>query len=176
MKKLFFLSALITASLSFNTVKAQIGFHINVNFGPRPVYVAPTPVADNYYYLPDANAYYSVPEQVYYYQNEGRWVSGSHLVGRYHDYDYSRLRHYAVNEARPYLRNDYYQARYSSPQFANGYGRGYRNENYGGPEYRNDDRGRDRYDNHDQRFDRDNYRGGREDHHDNGNHNGWYRN
>lgn len=176
MKKLLFLSALITASLSFNAAKAQIGVHLNVNLGPRPVYVEPAPVDDDYYYLPDADAYYSVPEQAYYYQNEGRWVSGPRLTGRYRDYDYNRLRHYAVNEARPYLRNDYYRARYSNPQFASGYGRGgYRNEGYGRPEYRNDGRGRGNYDNYNQRFDRNNYRGGRNDYHDNGNHNGWNR-
>ena len=174
MKKLLFLSALITASLSFNAAKAQIGVHLNVNLGPRPVYVEPAPVADDdYYYLPDADAYYSVPEQVYYYQYGGRWVSGPRLVGRYQNYDYNRLRHYQVNEYRPYLRNDFYRARYSNPQFAQGYNRGYRNEGYGRPEYRN--YGGGRFDNHDQHFDRGDYRGGWNDHHDNGNHNGWYR-
>jgi hypothetical protein len=164
MKKLLFLSALIAGSLSFGTAKAQIGVHLNVNLGARPVYVAPAPVVvDDYYYLPDADAYYSVPEQVYYYQYGGRWVSGPRLVGRYRDYDYNRLRHYSVNEARPYLRNDYYRARYSNPQFAGRYNGGYRDVNYG------------RFDNRNQHFDRGNYGGGRNDHHDNGNHNGWYR-
>jgi hypothetical protein len=174
MKKLLFLSALIAGSLSFGTAKAQIGVHLNVNLGARPVYVAPAPVVvDDYYYLPDADAYYSVPEQVYYYQYGGRWVSGPRLVGRYRDYDYNRLRHYSVNEARPYLRNDYYRARYSNPQFAGRYNGGYRDVNYGRSAYRNDDRGR--FDNRNQHFDRGNYGGGRNDHHDNGNHNGWYR-
>lgn len=167
MKKLLFLSALITASLSFGTAKAQIGVRLNVNLGPRPVYVAPAPVVDDYYYLPDAEAYYSVPEHVYYYQNGGRWVSGPRLVGRYSNYDYNRLRHFRVNESRPYLRNDFYRARYSNPQFAGGY----RNANYGRPVYRNDDRGRS--DNRNARFDRGNSRGGNDFRHDNGNHKGW---
>lgn len=173
MKKLLLLSALIAASLSFNSAKAQVGVRLNVNLGSRPVYVDPAQVDDDYYYLPDADAYYSVPEQAYYYQNEGRWVSGPRLVGRYRDYDYNRLRHYQVNEYRPYLRNDYYRARYSNPQFAQGYNRGFRNESYGRPEYRNNNRGN--YNAYNQRFNRDNYRGGWNDHHDNGNHNGWNR-
>ena len=169
MKKLLFLSAFIVGTLSFGTAKAQIGFHLNVNLGPRPVYVAPAPVVNDYYYLPDAEAYYSVPEHVYYYQSGGRWICGPHLVGRYRDYDYNRLRHFQVNEARPYLRNDFYRARYNNPQFA----AGYRNVNYGRPAYRNDVRGR--FDNRNPHFDRGNYGGGWNGHHDNGNHNGWYR-
>ncbi len=162
MKKLLFFSALIAGSLSFNLAKAQIGIHLNVNLGARPVYVAPAPVADDYYYLPDAEAYYSVPEHVYYYQNGGRWVSGPRLVGRYRNYDYNRLRHYQVNEARPYLRNNFYRARYSSPQFAGRYNGGYSNQNYGRGYARNVYRGRN--------FNNDNFRGGRNAHQDN--HNG----
>lgn len=179
MKKLIFLSALIAGSLSINVAKAQIGIHLNVNLGQRPVYVEPAPVVDDYYYLPDAEAYYSVPEHVYYYQNEGRWISSPRLAGRYRDYDYSRMRHYVVNEPRPYLRNDYYRARYSNPQFAGRNNGNFRNENYGRPnDNRNENRGQggnfDRH-NQDQRFANSNFRGGRDDHRDNGNRNGWNR-
>ncbi|MVN22937.1 hypothetical protein [Mucilaginibacter arboris] len=167
MKKLLFLSALIAGSLSFNAAKAQIGVHLNVNLGPRPVYVEPAPVVNDYYYLPDAEAYYSVPEHVYYYQNEGRWVSSPRLVGRYHDYDYSRMRHYAVNEPRPYLRNEYYRARYSSPQFAARNNYGYNNQSYG-RSYNNGGN----YRTQGNLYHNDNHRDGR---HDNGNHNGWNR-
>lgn len=168
MKKLLFLSALIAGSLSFNAAKAQIGVHLNVNLGPRPVYVAPAPVMNNdYYYLPDAEAYYSVPEHVYYYQNAGRWISSPRLVGRYRDYDYSRMRHYAVNEARPYLRNDYYRARYSNPQnYARNNGN-FRNQNYG-RSYNNGGN----YRAQGNQYNNGNFRGGRDEHHDNGNHNG----
>jgi len=169
MKKLLFLSALIAGSLSFNAAKAQIGVHLNVNLGPRPVYVEPAPVVDNYYYLPDAEAYYSVPEHVYYYQYGGRWISSPRLVGRYRDYDYSRMRHYAINEPRPYLRNDFYRARYSNARYVAGGNRGFGNQSYGrvynrGGNYRSEGH-----------FDNRNFRGGNEGRHDNGNHNGWNR-
>ena len=170
MKKLLFLSALIAGSLSINTAKAQIGVRLNVNIGPRPVYVAPAPVvAEDYYYLPDAEAYYSVPERVYYYQNQGRWISSPRLVGRYRDYDYSRMRHYVINEPRPYLRNDYYRSRYSQPQVIVRNNRSYSNQNYS----RSYDRGN--YRGQSSQFSNNNYRGGNNDHHDNGNHNGWNR-
>lgn len=169
MKKLLFLSALIAGSLSFNAAKAQIGVHLNVNLGPRPVYVEPAPVVDDYYYLPDAEAYYSVPERVYYYQNEGRWISSPRLAGRYRGYDYSRMRHYSINAPRPYLRNDFYRARYSNPGYAVRNNRGFGNQNYArvnnnGGNYRNQGR-----------FNNGNFRGGHEGRHDNGNHNGWNR-
>ncbi|MGI4021098.1 MAG: hypothetical protein ACRYFA_06300 [Janthinobacterium lividum] len=187
MKKILFLSALIAGSLSFNAAKAQIGVHLNVNLGPRPVYVEPAPVVDDYYYLPDAEAYYSVPEQVYYYENQGRWISSPRLVGRYRDYDYSRMRHYVINEPRPYLRNDYYRSRYNNPQVMARNNRGYGNQNYGrfdnsgnnnrgysNQNYSRDDRGN--YRGQGNSYNHDNYRGGgRDDRHDNGNHNGWNR-
>ncbi|RYE28201.1 MAG: hypothetical protein EOP42_17550 [Sphingobacteriaceae bacterium] len=168
MKKILFLSALIAGSLSFNAAKAQIGVHLNVNLGSRPVYVASAPVVDDYYYLPDAEAYYSVPERVYYYQNEGRWVSGPRLVGRYQDYDYSRMRHYVVNEPRPYLRNDYYRSRYNNPQVIVR-----NNRNYG---YQNDNRyDRGNYRGQGNSYRADNFRDNRNNRYDNGNHSGWNR-
>lgn len=123
------------------TANAQIGIHFNINLGPRPVY-APAQVVDDYYYLPDAEAYYSVPEHVYYYQNQGRWVSSPRLAGRFQDYDYSRMRHYAISEPRPYLRNDYYRNHFNGQQFA---ARDYRNQRFDGPQSRGDFGRNDQY-------------------------------
>ncbi|RYE31255.1 MAG: hypothetical protein EOP42_10875 [Sphingobacteriaceae bacterium] len=155
MKKLIFLSALITSSFFVKTADAQIGVHFNINLGPRPVYapVPPPPVVDDYYYLPDAEAYYSVPEHVYYYQNEGRWISSPRLAGRFYDYDYSRMRHYAINAPRPYLRNDYYRSRFSGPQFAARDNRDFgRNQRFDGPQGR-ENYSRNNYGRNDQHFD-----------------------
>ena len=161
MKKLFFFSALIASSFFVKTADAQVGVHFNINLGPRPVYApVPPPVVDNYYYLPDAEAYYSVPERVYYYQNEGRWISSPRLVGRFHDYDYSRMRHFAINEPRPYLRNDYYRNHFNGPQFAVRNNRDFgRNQYFGGSRGRDDyGRNQPRYDHHDQYHDNHNWR------------------
>lgn len=153
MKKLIFLSALITSSFFVKTADAQIGVRFNLNLGPRQVYApAPPPVADDYYYLPDAEAYYSVPERAYYYQNEGRWVSSPRLVGRFRDYDYSRMRHYAINEPRPYLQNDYYRNRYNGPQFMARDNRNFnRNQRFDGPQGRDFGRYDQHFDHHDNR-------------------------
>ena len=172
MKKLLFLSALIAGSLTIHTADAQVGIHLNLNLGPRLVYApAPQPVEDEYYYLPDAEAYYSMPEHVYYYQDEGRWVSAPRLEGRFHDYDYSRMRHFAVNEPRPYLRNNYYRERYHNQQFAARDNREFRDPHCDGPHDRGDYGRNDhhfdswnqnqRYQNHDDRGRHDD-RGGRQ--------------
>ncbi len=169
MKKLIFLSALIIGSLSIQVAHAQIGIHLNFNLGARPVYVpAPEPVAapDEYYYLPDAEAYYSVPEHVYYYQNQGRWVSGAYMPGRFHDFDYNHMRHYVVNEPRPYLRNDYYRNQYRNIQFYGQNDRNFHNQNYNVNRGRGDDRAYNFHDDHherDQRYNANYQRNGRDD-------------
>ncbi|MGZ3751854.1 MAG: hypothetical protein ACXVAU_11290, partial [Mucilaginibacter sp.] len=105
---------------------------------------------EDYYYLPEVDAYYSVPEQCYYYNDGGEWVSAAYLPGAYHDFDWRSARRYEVRAPRPYMHNDYYRTRYSGVAF-NGhwdrdYNRGYTNENH----YNND-----QYRRNDQRFDND---------------------
>lgn len=153
MRKLILLSAIVAGGLLSTTAKAQIGVSIGVNFGSRGpivhVPVATPPIAYNayyndYYYLPDVGAYYSVGEQAYYYNNGGRWVSAAYLPG-YRNYDWRTARRYEVHANRPYLNHNYYSSRY-------GAGRGNVNNNrdvYN----RNDNRGNNRFD------DRNNSRG-----------------
>jgi len=204
MKKLILISAIAVSGLFYNSANAQIRVHFGIRFAPRPVYVparvvvaAPAQVEYNepanydgdedYYYLPDVDAYYSNTENCYYYNNGDSWVSATYLPGAYRDYDWRSARRYEVRAHRPYLRNDFYRARYDGVAF-NGrwnervYDRGYNSNRFDHDAYRRDDRrfdnhyGRDdrRFDNHngDRRFaqnynqghgrsDRDNHRPGR---------------
>jgi hypothetical protein len=114
MKKLFLISAIAMSGLMYQTANAQIGVRFHINLGLRPVYAAPAPVyADaGYYYLPDVEAYYSVNEHCYYYQDGANWVSAAYLPGSYHNYDWQHARRFAVNEPQPYLHNNVYRARY----------------------------------------------------------------
>ncbi|EHQ30210.1 hypothetical protein [Mucilaginibacter paludis] len=125
MKKLILVSAIAISGLMYQTASAQIGLHLNVNLGPRPVYVAPAPVYNDadYYYLPEVEAYYSVSNHCYYYQDGGNWITGAYLPGRFHDYDWQHARRFAVNEPRPYLHNDVYRARYGGIQGRRDWGR-----------------------------------------------------
>jgi hypothetical protein len=150
MRKLILLSAIAVGSLLSTTANAQIGVSIGVNFGSRgPIVhipVATPPIAhdayyNDYYYLPDVGAYYSVGERAYYYNNGGRWMSAAYLPG-YRNYDWRNARRYEVHASRPYLNHNYYSSRY-------GAGR----DNY--TNNRNDYRDNDRFDNRgNNRFDR----------------------
>lgn len=123
MKKLAILLAAGAGLLTFKTANAQIGLHVSLNFGPvatRVVVPAPVRVlqtdyydnTDDYYYLPDVEAYYSVPQHCYYYNDGARWVSAAYLPGRYHDFDWRSARHYEVRAARPYMHHDEYRNRF----------------------------------------------------------------
>jgi hypothetical protein len=71
MKKIYLLSAMVLAGLFANKAQAQISVHIGLNLPVRHVYVpAPQPEviynddfddSDDYYYLPEVEAYYSIP-------------------------------------------------------------------------------------------------------------------
>jgi len=113
MKKLMMMSAIAMSGLFFQTANAQIGVHFNINLGPRPVVIAQAPVYDeDYYYLPEVEAYYSVNQHCYFYQDGSRWISAAYLPGVYRNYDWQHARRFAVRDARPYLHNDTYRARY----------------------------------------------------------------
>ncbi|HWZ13746.1 MAG TPA: hypothetical protein VNW95_00810 [Mucilaginibacter sp.] len=128
MKKLLIISAIAISGLVCKTADAQVGVHVGLNFGtpvyPRhrvvveePVYTEPAPVVYNdyndYYYLPDVDAYYSVGRQCYYYNNGYNWVATAYLPGVYRDYDWRSMRRYEVRAPRPYLHDDIYRTRYS---------------------------------------------------------------
>ncbi len=133
MKKLMVLSAAILASgLMAKQADAQIRLGINLHFGARPEYVAPAPVVDDqFYYLPDVEAYYSVNENCYYYNDGDNWVSAAYLPGAYRDYDWRNARRFAVNEPRPYLHNNDYRARYGGVEHRDwNYREGYNNRVY----------------------------------------------
>jgi hypothetical protein len=73
--------------------------------------------ADDYYYLPDVNAYYSIADQCYYYNDGDSWVSAAYLPGEYGNFDWRSARHFEVRAPRPYLHNDFYMNRYHGAGF-----------------------------------------------------------
>jgi len=97
------------------TANAQIHLGLHVNLG-GPVYVPAAPVYadDDYYYLPDVQAYYSVNSHLYFYNDGYNWVSAAYLPGAYRDYDWAHARRFEVRGDRPYLHDDVYRARYGA--------------------------------------------------------------
>ncbi len=109
-----YLFLLIAAMLVVGAVQAQVHFKVNVNIGSQPAW-GPTGYDHvEYYYLPDIESYYSVSEQRYYYQENGRWIGRSHLPPRYHDYDVYNSYKVVVNDPSPYRHHEKYRDQYAS--------------------------------------------------------------
>jgi len=116
MKKLTILSAIAMSGLIYSTANAQMSIRVGLHFG-TPVAVRTAPIynepADDYYYLPDVDAYYSVSEQCYYYFDGDNWVSAAFLPGEYRDYDWRTARRFEVKASRPYMHDEIYRSRYN---------------------------------------------------------------
>ena len=69
----------LLAALSFAVAPAQAQVNININTAP-PVVVG-APANAQYYYIPEANAYYDVPARRYLVQRDGRWNRYERLEG-----------------------------------------------------------------------------------------------
>jgi len=177
------MSAIAMSGFIYSTANAQIGIRVGLNLSPRrvytsaPVVVEQAPVYDDsnndYYYLPDVDAYYNVDEQCYYYFDGESWISAAYLPGAYRDYDWRNARHFEVRASRPYLQNDLYMSKYSGHavaewshnnngnRFDGGYANRENNQRFDNRTQINNDRRYDdggnranaqRYDNREQRF------------------------
>ena len=161
MKRIALISAIAISGLLYNnSAEAQIRIRLGLNLGPRPVVYAPARVVvaqpaeyceptnydgdEDYYYLPEVDAYYSVPEQCYYYNDGGQWISAEYLPGAYRDYDWRSARRFEVRAPRPFMHDEYYRARYNGVAFNGhwdrGYNRGYANDyHFNHEQFRGDD-------------------------------------
>lgn len=153
MRRSILFSAIAAAALFNTTAKAQV-ISVGVQFGGGRGPIASIGVAapvrtvvyDDFYYLPEVDAYYSVGEAVYYYNNGYNWVPVSYIPG-YRNYDWRTATRYQIRGTRPYMNHNYYASKYGSRDR-------YANNNRGGNNNRPDYRGNDRYDNRrDDRFD-----------------------
>jgi hypothetical protein len=108
------LLVLLAAVLLSSTVGAQVRVNLNFNVDRQPVW-GPTGYDHvEYYYLPDIEVYYNVPQHKFFYQQNGRWISGSSLPSRYRGYDLYNSYKVVVNEPTPYRNHKIYSEKYSS--------------------------------------------------------------
>jgi hypothetical protein len=104
----------IVAVFLSSTLSAQLSISIGFNIDRQPVW-GPTGYDHvEYYYIPDIDVYYNVPQQRYYYQQRGRWISGSRLPSRYRNFDLYHSYKVVVNEREPYRNDRMYREKYSS--------------------------------------------------------------
>lgn len=95
-------------------LKAQVQFSLNFNVGSQPVWGPVGYDAVQYYYLPDIDSYYYVPQHLFYYNNGGRWISSSSLPPRYINYNLYNGYKVVVNEREPWRNHEIYKVKYAS--------------------------------------------------------------
>jgi len=110
MKKMIAMLA-IAFAVSSNHTDAQV--RVNINIGAQPVWGPTGYDYVDYYYLPEYDVYYNVPQRQWAYFSGGRWMFGAALPPRYHVNLYNTYK-VVVNEPRPYMRADYYRGRYAN--------------------------------------------------------------
>lgn len=88
--------------------------HVQINVGSQPDWGPAGYDYVEYYYLPDIDVYYSVPQHCYYYYGDGRWIRSSRLPERYHDYDPYHSYKVVVNEREPWRHHEDHRGRYAS--------------------------------------------------------------
>jgi hypothetical protein len=95
-------------------VKAQISVRLGFGISSQPVWGPVGYDEAQYYYLPDIDTYYYVPQHKFYFQERGRWISSTRLPSRYRDYDLYSGYKVVLNEDRPYMHDQEYREKYSS--------------------------------------------------------------
>ena len=106
------LLVIIAVMLLSNAVGAQAQVTVNIDRQPGWGPIGHDYV--EYYYLPDLEAYYHVPQRRFYVFEQGRWVSKSSLPGRHRGYDLYKGYKIVVNEKRPYRNHNSNREKYSS--------------------------------------------------------------
>jgi hypothetical protein len=113
MKKILLITAMIFASLATIKSMAQVSVGVSINIGSQPVWGPVGYDHVDYYYMPDIDVYYNVPQHQYVYLSNGRWIFAASLPARYSSYDVYRGYKVVINEPRPYLHADVYRTRYA---------------------------------------------------------------
>jgi hypothetical protein len=113
-----YILALIAAVLllgAFSTpASAQVSISFGFNVDRQPIW-GPTGYDHvDFYYLPDIDVYYNVPQHRYYYSDRGRWRNSSSLPSRYRGFDLYHSYKVVVNEPTPYLNDQIYRDKYGS--------------------------------------------------------------
>jgi hypothetical protein len=96
----------------FKNANAQV--NVNVNIGSQPVWGPVGYDYVRYYYFPDIDVYYSVPQRQFIFFDGRRWVYAYSLPGMYSNFDLYRSYKVVINDPNPFLRPDYYRSRYVS--------------------------------------------------------------
>ena len=110
MKKLLLCAGLCTTLAFTQQSQAQVRIGVNINIGDQPSWRPAGYDYAEYYYLPDIETYYYVPQRQFIYLSNGRWVFSALLPPRYRNYDLYNGYKVVVN--RPYAYRYFEEDRY----------------------------------------------------------------
>lgn len=112
MNRMILFASIIAGGMSFgNQAMAQVSLNMSMNIGSQPAWGPVGYDYARYYYLPDVDAYYSIPTQQFVYLQGGKWIFAASLPARY-NYDLYRGYKVVVYEPRPYLKPKFYREKY----------------------------------------------------------------
>jgi hypothetical protein len=112
MKKIALLLILFSFAFLLPKTEAQVKVSVNINVGTQPEWGPAGYDYVDYYFFPDIDVYYYVPQHQYIYLQGGRWLFAASLPDRCRHYDIYRGYKVVINEPRPYLHHDVYRERY----------------------------------------------------------------
>lgn len=101
-KTLAALAIIMTVSLTAASVQAQVRVGININIGQQPPWRLSGYDYVEYYYLPEIECYYNVPQRQFIHLSNGRWVFSASLPARYRNYNLYTGYKVVVNRPRAY--------------------------------------------------------------------------
>jgi hypothetical protein len=112
MKKLIVLAVLFFSVAAYQRTDAQLRVNVNLNIGNQPDWGPTGYDYVDYYYLPDMDVYYNVPQHLFIYPEGSRWIYARSLPPRYGGYNLYNSYKVVVNKPRPYLHPDVYRREY----------------------------------------------------------------
>jgi hypothetical protein len=109
----YFFALVLTIYLS-NTLIAQVHDNSSINLDIQPIWGPIGYDYVEYYYLPDIESYYNVPQNRFYYYEEGHWIGRSYLPSRFSNYNLYKSYKIVVTEREPWKNHKTYSKKYSS--------------------------------------------------------------
>lgn len=112
MKKILLAAVLFMSCVTFKA-EAQISISLGLNIGSQPDWGPTGYDHAEYYYMPDVDAYYDVPNHQYVYLEGRTWTRATVLPARYNFDPYNSYK-VVVNEPRPWRHAATYRVKYKS--------------------------------------------------------------
>lgn len=91
---------------------AQVKININFNLDTQPAWGPVGYEYVEYYYIPEIDIYYNVPEGLYFYYYNGHWIGRATLPPRFHSFNVYHAYKVVINENEPWRHEKEYRGKY----------------------------------------------------------------